>query len=115
MKQIEEMGKLCPFREEDKCNLLEDEGVCDFDCDMCNYADALYNAGYRKQSEVSREIFEEIEKKIKVLLTLHLEELNKEYIKDTPEYDRHSGIIFALQHMEDFIAELKNKYTEVEK
>jgi hypothetical protein len=50
-EQIEEMGKLCPFHEEGKCNLLEDEVVCDFDCDMCDYADALYNAGYRKQSE----------------------------------------------------------------
>jgi hypothetical protein len=64
------------------------------------------------KAEVAREIFEDIERKIKALLTLHLEEINKEYIKDTPLYDRHSGIIFALQGMADFIAELKKKYTE---
>jgi hypothetical protein len=64
------------------------------------------------KSEVAREIFEEIERKVKSLLTLHLEEINKEYIRDTPLYDRHSGIIFALQGMDDFIAELKKKYTE---
>ena len=91
MKQIEEMAKLCPFHEEDKCNLFEGEGVCDFDCYMCNYADALYNAGYRKQSDVAREIFGEIDELLSPYGT---------YIKtiDLEEY-----------------AELKNKYTEVEK
>lgn len=48
--QIEEMGKLCPFYEECKCNLLE-ATRCNFDCDMCDFAKTLYNAGYRKQSE----------------------------------------------------------------
>jgi hypothetical protein len=51
-EQIEEMGKLCPFYEEGKCNLLEDEAAeCNFDCDMCDFARTLYNAGYRKQKE----------------------------------------------------------------
>lgn len=51
-EQIEEMGKLCPFYEEGKCNLLEDEAAeCNFDCDMCDFARTLYNAGFRKQSE----------------------------------------------------------------
>lgn len=49
-EQIEEMGKLCPFYEEGKCNLLEDEAAeCNFDCDMFDFARTLYNAGYRKQ------------------------------------------------------------------
>ena len=51
-KQIEEMGKLCPFYEEGKCNLL-DGARCDFDCDMCDFAETLYNAGYRKQEWIS--------------------------------------------------------------
>jgi hypothetical protein len=72
----------------------------------------LTEARRKTEVEVAREIFEDIERKIKALLTLHLEEINKEYIKDTPLYDRHSGIIFALQGMADFIAELKKKYTE---
>ena len=58
------------------------------------------------------EIFEEIDKKIKASITIHLEEINKEYIVDTPLYDRHSGILFALQRMDDFIAELKKKHAE---
>lgn len=66
------------------------------------------------KAEVAREIFEEIEKKVKSSLTIHLEEINKEHIKDTPLYDRHSGIIFALKGMDDFITELKKKYTEGE-
>lgn len=56
-EQIEEMGKLCPFYEEGKCNLLEDEAAeCNFDCDMCDFARTLYNAGYRKQSENTVEV-----------------------------------------------------------
>jgi hypothetical protein len=66
------------------------------------------------RSEVER-IFEEIEKKVKASLTIHLEEINKEHIKDTPLYDRHSGIIFAMQGMDDFIVEFKKKYTEEKK
>lgn len=51
-KQIKEMAKLCPFHEEGKCNLLEDKAEeCNFDCDICDFAKTLYNAGYRKQSE----------------------------------------------------------------
>lgn len=51
-KHIEDMGKLCPFYEEGKCNLLEYEAVeCNFYCDMFDFAIALYNAGYRKQEE----------------------------------------------------------------
>lgn len=50
--QIEEMGKLCPFHEEGKCNLLEDKAEeCNFDCDMCDFAKTLYNADYRKQNK----------------------------------------------------------------
>ena len=71
---------------------------------------AIQNA----KQEVAREIFEEIEKKVKASITVHLEEINKEHIIDTPLYDRHSGIVFALRRVEDFIAELKKKYTEVD-
>ncbi len=73
-------------------------------------AEALYNAGYRKSKDVAREIFEEIERKVKASITIHLEEINKEHIKDTPLYDRCSGIVFALRNAEDFLAELKKKY-----
>jgi hypothetical protein len=73
---------------------------------------AAYDKLENAKTEVARKIFEEIEQKVKASITIHLEEINKEHIKDTPLYDRHSGIIFALQCMDDFIAELKKKYTE---
>lgn len=51
-KQIEEMAKQCPFYEKGKCILLEEKEVeCDVNCDLCDFAKSLYNAGYRKQSE----------------------------------------------------------------
>jgi hypothetical protein len=68
-------------------------------------------ANVETKSEVAGEIFEEIEKKVKVSLTVYLEEINKEHIKDTPLYDRCSGIVFALRNAEDFLAKLKKKYT----
>lgn len=63
-----------------------------------------------KQRATIEQIFEEIEKKVKRSVVIYLEEINKEHIKGTPLYDRCSGIIFALRNLEDFLAELKNKY-----
>ena len=57
-------------------------------------AEALYNAGYRKASDVAREIFEEIESK-------------KMFIKD---HVGNMGIVVMLKD----IAELKKKYEEDE-
>lgn len=65
-----------------------------------------------EKDALAREIFEELEKKVKRSIAIYLEEINKEHIKDTPLYDRCSGIIFALRNLEDFLAELKKKYTE---
>ena len=61
-KQIKEMVKHCHFYEDGDCILCEVSWVeCDAKCDMCEFAKQLYNAGYRKDSDVAREIFEEIE------------------------------------------------------
>ena len=56
-KQIGEMTKdICEIQNKGmKCD------ICDTGCDCRMFAEALYNAGYRKASEVAREIFEEIE------------------------------------------------------
>ena len=41
----------------------ESQGICDkVDCHTCKQARQLLNVGYRRQSEVAKEIFEEIEK-----------------------------------------------------
>lgn len=56
-KQIEEMAKHCHFYKDGKCLLLEDEAVeCDTKCDMCEFAKFLYDAGYRKSTEVAEDI-----------------------------------------------------------
>ena len=55
-KQIEKMAKDsgCPSRQPCKECLLLNE------CDRIVFAEGLYNKNYREQSEVAREIFEEI-------------------------------------------------------
>ena len=59
-------------------------------------AEALYNAGYRKASEVAREIFEEIEEAIdSCVVTEHFK-----------------GSYFELNKFMLGLAELKKKYTE---
>ena len=55
-------------------------------------ANSIYNAGYRKQIEAAREIFDEIEN-------------NKRFVQD------HAGNIGIVVTLQD-ITELKKKYTE---
>ena len=57
-KQIEEMAKdLCDIECKGmKCN------VCDYGCEYRMLAEALHNAGYRKQSEVITEFAEKLKK-----------------------------------------------------
>lgn len=106
-EKIEEMAKATMKH----CKIDNQCGSCHWStCNKC-LSEVLYNAGYRKADEFAREIFEEIDKKVKASLTIYLEEINKEHIKDTPLYDRCSGIVFALRNTEDFLAELKKKYT----
>ena len=57
-KQIEEMAvDLCRI---DLCKHLEEEQCDATTCVHCS-AEALYNAGYRKQSDTAREIFGALE------------------------------------------------------
>ena len=64
------------------------------------YAKELYAKGYRKASEVAREIFEEIEK---MLLNNHIGHYKT--VKDTWSYNFNNEILAEL-------AELKKKFTE---
>ncbi len=91
-KQIEEMAKAicsaCAIRE--NCKL---EDVCRA---TLQESEALYNAGYRKQSEVAREIFEEIENlsvntvddwgnSVQIISEIDYAELKKKYSEDKNE------------------------------
>ena len=89
-KQIEEMAKdFCPQNLNmpcEECHLYKNR------CHAKKYATRAYNAGYRKASEVAREIFEEFGK----------------YISP------HKIGAFNCIYINDVIYELKKKYTEVD-
>lgn len=70
----------------------ESQGICDkVDCHTCKQARRLLNVGYRRQSEIAKEIFEEIEKLAFRLLN------DKNYVIGDMIWD---------------ITEIKKKYTE---
>ena len=68
-KQIDEMAKAV-------CHLDRtcDECMTGFECKAMMYAKRFYNAGYRKASDVAREICEEIEHKINLALDINCKE-----------------------------------------
>ena len=62
-KQIEETAQdICGYCAGGICIL--DSRKCDLKCSYHEIVEKCYNAGYRKASDVAREIFEEIEKLI---------------------------------------------------
>ena len=78
-------------------------------------AEGLYNAGYRKASEVAREIFEEIEEMLNLQAKIVCETRNKYSETDEPLLSfiaMLDGRIYSLRVIEEHIAELKKKYTE---
>ena len=101
-KQIEEMAKAINVADHEYCN-----GKCigcehkpmrieNCACIDIAIAKGLANAGYRKSTELAREIFEEIESKLILSKAIHC------------------GQKFYYTRLEDDIAELKKKYTEGE-
>ena len=102
-KQIEEMCEVlrknavscqtCIWYAEEFCI-----GNCELAEDNQMVCETLYNAGYRKASEVAGEIFEEIED---ALFDNHCVDDGTDF--PTPHY---------LEELKDDIAELKKKYTE---
>ena len=57
------MAKNCHFYDDEVCHLCEELLVsCDRKCDLAILVENLYTAGYRKASDIAREIFAEIEK-----------------------------------------------------
>ena len=111
-KQIEEMAvDLCLL---DDCKHLPKE-ECDLTTCVHCMAEILYEKGYRKSSEVAREIFEEIEEllnlqaKIVCKTRADYKETDKPMLSFVAELD---GRLYSLRVIEEHIAELKKKYTE---
>ena len=93
-KQIEELGKIL-------CGMKNGCDGCMWDkvhCNERNYAEEIYNAGYRKQSEVAKEIFDEIEKLVSTN-------------KKTVACATYEETIFYIEDFIEDLAELKKKYT----
>lgn len=56
-KQIEEMTKeICPLYKKEAGQECDGELECDFDCTQYEICKALFEKGYRKASDVAREI-----------------------------------------------------------
>lgn len=90
-KQIEEMAKCCIYHDNGKCNAdITEDNECDLMCKMFGTFTNLEMADYRKQIEVAREIFEEIDNIIYNL-------------RDSPFYSSSDAV--------DELTELKKKYT----
>lgn len=102
-KQIEEMAK---FLHPDRCF---DNGITECrkieDCDICK-ANRLYNAGYRKQSEVER-LIETLERKIGTIYNRYVFE-DTDYADDDVAIE---AVMNALTDVSNEIDELKKKYT----
>lgn len=111
-KQIEEIAKHCCFPCEMECNgeCIERKNPCECYIALTT-AEELYNAGYRRQDEVAREIFTQLEEEIEPLLEknyrLYTKYLNEQ---DSQTVLRFGGKIDALRGIYCFIEDLKKKY-----
>ena len=89
-------------------------------------AEALYNAGYRKASEVAREIFEDMAEALdatvsalfltsETLVDVSKSHISKENaINDIRNYLNRNNVICSQYRLREIFAELKKKYTEGE-
>ena len=116
-KQIEEMAKYCcnpcEFESNGECVLCHPIGGCEIATET---AKAFYNAGYRLAAEVAGEIFVEIKQEIKLALDSNYKARGKLLRKFPQEHNEIfmgslNGKIDALRGIDDFIAELKKKFT----
>lgn len=104
-KQIEEMCETIASMICEVYNPLCDENK-PHTCSRCyanstkigDFAEMLYNAGYRKQSEVAEKIFDEIEKLVSTN-------------KKTVGCATYEETIFYIEDFIEDLAELKKKYT----
>ena len=106
-KQIEEMARdLCEcYNCDGTC--YQDKKPCDLKCDEYTNAQYLYSKGYRKASEVAREIFEEIERAFFKYYDSHVT-----YSSPNLPYHLREAVGFSLNEMFMKVAELKKKYLE---
>ena len=102
--KIQEMARsMCRLSASLKCSECSDQ------CQYNDFAERLYNKGYRKASEVALGVISEIQAKIKIMVSSIKAQ---EEIGNISEFN--GGAKTALEMVFKDIAELKKKYTEVE-
>lgn len=108
-KQIEEMviaKTICASCDiNDHCYFLSNDEMC---TTVLKDAEALYNAGYRKSSEVAEEIFAAFRAEMRSEIA------RNEALFAEGEDDFYEGRNDAFRTAINCLAELKNKYTESE-
>lgn len=96
-KQIEEMAELT----EQHCRIDNMCGSCSWEtCNEC-LSEVLYNAGYRKASDVAREVITEFANMLKC---------HSFYMSD--EYGEVNELVVTVKAINEIEADLKKKYTE---
>ena len=105
-KQIDEMADILCDAKGHNCNGGDD-------CRCVKQAKALYNAGYRKSSDVAREIFEEIEEGVKAAFSALQFENN--HIHKNVKHETLSSLMRFIKTVEKkFIGEDINAPTNTE-
>ena len=107
--RIEEMARVMCGNREKSCLLCPIQSPCL----MRNCAELLNAEGYCKASEGAREIFAEIQAEIKAALDSNYKALPKVELSEEL-WSCVRGKIDCLRGLDDFIDELKKKYTEVD-
>lgn len=113
-KQIEEMAKVM----HERCREISEdtEGIAKLEAQgktmPDDFAEVLYNAGYRKATDVAEEIFAEIQAEIKAALDSNYKALPQVEMSEEL-WSCVRGKIDCLRGLDDFIDELKKKW-EVE-
>ena len=100
-KQIEEMA----LNLRNYCRYYDD-GICGVEDHLAQY---LFHNGYRKASEVAREIFEEIERAF-----FKYYDSAVTYSSPNLPYHLREAVSFSLNEMFMKVGELEKKYTEGE-
>lgn len=107
-KQIEEMAKVIARRS----TAFRNQNVA-FMTTATKTAESLYNADYRKATDVAEEIFKEIEKLR--LKEIHKCETLREQENEVLQRKYWEGGYNSLRQLSYWLAELKKKYTLGEK
>lgn len=103
-KQIDEMVKdLCDI----DCKGMKCDSCDSYGCEYAMQAEALYNAGYRKSSDVARDIINDALSKIQIMISSL-----KQYEQTNIITEFNGGAKTALEIVFKDLVELKKKYTE---